>query len=163
MTFVLAASVAPYCSNLELVSPNVSLVVGLSISAGAIPVVECGVVLYCERKRDTRVSIVPLVSFFMKALNVWTALSAKPLEAGWYGADLTWRITFCFVKSSNSELVNTDPLSDTNISGNPCVAKMECKCLMVEADVGFVTDLISIHFEWASTNIRNCRPNKGPA
>ena len=50
--------------------------------------VECGVVLYCEIKHDIRVSIVPLVSFFIKALNVWTDLSARPLEAGWYGADL---------------------------------------------------------------------------
>ena len=32
------------------------------ITAGAIPMVKCGVVLYCERKRDTRVSIDPLIS-----------------------------------------------------------------------------------------------------
>ena len=65
--------------------------------------------------------------------------------------------------SSNSELVNTDPLSETNISGSPCMAKMERKCSIVAADVGFVTNLISMYFEWVSTKIRKCLPNRGPA
>ena len=54
----------------------------INISAGEMPVVVCGVIRYCRRKRDTRDSIEPLVDFFINFLNVCTALSASPLEAG---------------------------------------------------------------------------------
>ena len=73
------------------------------------PVIVYDVIRYCRRKCDT---IEPLVDFFIKYLNVCTALylSASPLEAGWYGADVIWRIPFCktleFVTCKYSAIVS---------------------------------------------------------
>jgi len=43
----------------------------------------------------------------MSDFTVCTALSARPLEAGWYGADVDvmWTIPFFLMKVSNSSLV----------------------------------------------------------
>ena len=60
----------------------------------------------------------------MAILKVCTALSASPFVAGWYGADVRYRIPFRLVNSLNSLLVKHVPLSDTIISGRPCVAKI---------------------------------------
>ena len=43
----------------------------------------------------------------MNYFKVCTALSTRPLVAGWYGAHVACQIPFCFKKSLNSELVNT--------------------------------------------------------
>ena len=66
------------------------------------------------------------MSFFIPDLNVCTARSARPFEAGWYGAVQVWRIPFDFKNSSNSALVKLVPLSVTSVSGIPKVAKVDC-------------------------------------
>ena len=53
-------------------------------------------------------------------------------------------------KDSNSELVKTDPLSVTSISGRPWVAKIERNFSIVTAEVAADTDLTSTHFERVS-------------
>ena len=53
------------------------------------------------------------------------AHSANPFEAGWYGAEVTWKMLFCLVNNLNSSLVMIEALSVTSISGNPYVAKTD--------------------------------------
>ena len=86
-------------------------------SAGDVPVVECGVIRYVRRNREIRSSSGMDGAFLRYVLKVWTALSAR--VAGWHGAEVLCRIPLRRMKSSNSELVKTDPLSDTNSSGIP--------------------------------------------
>ena len=88
-------------------------------SAGDVPVVECGVIRYVRRNREIRSSSGMDGAFLRYVLKVWTALSARPLVAGWYGAEVLCRIPLRRMNSSNSELVKADPLSDTNSSGMP--------------------------------------------
>ena len=57
--------------------------------AGEILVVVCEVIWYWNRNRDKHVRTAPSVVFLSPDLNVWTARSARPLEAGWYGATVT--------------------------------------------------------------------------
>ena len=132
-----------------------------SSSAGDRPVVVWGVILYLNKNLDNLVSSDPPWIHLIPCLKVWTALSANPFEAGWYGAVCVCVTPFVFKKSSNSSLVNTAPLSVTILSGRPCVAKMTLSFSIVAADVAAWTGMI--HLEWASTNTRNIRPKNGPA
>lgn len=58
-----------------------------SNSASEIPVLECGVKQYENRKRDMVVSMGIVGSaFLITVFKICTARSANPLVAGWYGA-----------------------------------------------------------------------------
>ena len=92
-------------------------------SAGALPVAVAGVKCWLKRNLVILVSISLVDIFFMADLKVWMALSVSPLEEGWYREERTWRMAFLSTNSWNSALVNGVPLSDTNNSGRPCVAK----------------------------------------
>ena len=81
-----------------------------SSSAGDTPVVVCGVSQYWNRKWEIWVCRDPGDGFLMKSLNVWTALSASLLVAGWKRALVEWQIPFCSKKLLNSELTNADAL-----------------------------------------------------
>ena len=94
---------------------------------------------YLNRKQASRVSNDPGSDFFILSLNVCTARSASPFDAGWYGADVTCRIQFRFVKSVNSLLVRTLPLSVTSISGSPWVASVDLIFSIVGDDVAELT------------------------
>ena len=56
-------------------------------------------------------------------LAVWTARSAAPLLWAWYGELVRWAKSHCSANLANSSLANCGPLSLTNSSGLPCVAK----------------------------------------
>ena len=71
------------------------------------------------------------VSLYIMIVNVFTALSASPLEEGWYGDVFTWRIPFLVTNSENSALVNGVPLSETMTFGIPCIENSVCKCSIV--------------------------------
>ena len=86
-------------------------------SAGGTPVIEWGVRRYLKRNLTTLVGMEPSSFFSMLRLKDWTARSANPLVAGWYGAERKWRIPFLSMKALNSALVNCAPLSDMNTSG----------------------------------------------
>ena len=92
-------------------------------SAGATPVVERGVMRYWKRKREICVSrLTPPGSF----LSVCTALSARPLDAGWYGALVRCLMPLRWTNAANSSLVKAVPLTETITSGNPWVEKTSC-------------------------------------
>ena len=57
----------------------------------------------------------------------------------------------------------TIPLSETMVSGNPCVANNPRSCSMVTCVVAECTTFASIHFEYASTPSRIILPSVGPA
>ena len=104
-------------------------------SAGEIPVLLCGVILYLNRKRDNFVSTYdPSLSFLIPSLKVCTARSTKPFDAGWYGGVLTCRTLLRLRKSANSSLVKFAALSETITSGRPSVANVVLNRLMVAAD-----------------------------
>ena len=67
------------------------------------------------------------------------------------------------LNSLNSSLVKHVPLSDTVVSGRPCVAKILCSFSMVYDVAVDGTTSTSNHLECASTRIRNCFPRNGPA
>ena len=137
------------------VRPNIS-------KAGDIPVDVCGVVRYANRKRDNLVSRGP-VSFFIPSLKVCTALSARPFEAGWYGATFWWAIPFSPTNFWNSALVKTVALSETITRGNPKIEKIFLSFSMVETEVVLDIMWTSNHLLCASTTTRNIFPRKGPA
>ena len=94
-----------------------------------------GVMRYLNRNRASHVSNDPGSHFFVLSLNVCMARSANPFNARWYGADVTCRIPFCFVKSS----VKTLPLLVTSISGNPWVVNIDLIFSIVDSDVAELT------------------------
>ena len=55
------------------------------------------------------------------------------------------------------------PLSDTNISGIPCVEKTLSKAAIVEVVVACLSEMTSGHFEWVSRMIRYVQLSIGPA
>ena len=113
----------------------------ISSSAGATPVLECGVRRYRNRNRQICASrLPPLSDFLMAVLSVCTPLSANPLEAGWYGALVRCLMPFARVKAANSALVNGVPLSETSTSGRPCVPKTDLSLSMVDWDVAVHQD-----------------------
>ena len=63
--------------------------------------------------------VVDAYSKWMEVRPVKSATSARPLVAGWYGAEVLCRIPLRHINSSNSELVKADSLSETNSSGMP--------------------------------------------
>ncbi len=83
----------------------------------------------------------------MSSLKVCTALSAKPLDEGWYGADVTCVIPFYVMNSLVCSLTKHCALSDTIISGIPRVLKLFLKQFSVFADVADATGYTSNHFE----------------
>ena len=69
----------------------------------------------------------PCATFFRPRLTICTVRSANPFEAGWYGAEVRWRIPFAFKNASRSSLVKQVPLSVTNVSGMPNCATELCR------------------------------------
>ena len=63
---------------------------------------------------------------------------------------MLFRVTNCL----NSALVKQVPLSETMVSGKPCVANNPRSCSMVTCVVAECTTFASIHFEYASTTTR---------
>ena len=57
-------------------------------SEGDTPVVACGVMRYAKSIFANRVLKVPSVSFFRPLFTICTARSARPLLAGWWGAEV---------------------------------------------------------------------------
>ena len=119
---------------LEMTSPPLSATLGFMLSRGECslrfirilhgisPVVECGVVRYGNRILDKRVCRSPS-DLPSPCLITCTALSAGPLEGGWYGGEVLCWMLFFSTNSLNSLLLKQDPLSLTNTSGVPWVAK----------------------------------------
>ena len=52
-------------------------------------------------------------------LQLPTAYSANPLDAGWYGSEVICSIPFPTRNEANSSLTKHDPLSDAIVSGIP--------------------------------------------
>ena len=103
------------------------------------------------------------LAFRSAFLSVYTALSAKPFVAGWYGAEVICLTPFLFKNVRNSALVKAVPLSDTTVSGNPCVANTDLRTERTFPELVEDTMCASIHFECASTNTKKIFPIKGPA
>ena len=80
-----------------------------------------------------------------------------------YGEALTCVIPVCLIKFSNSLLVNTDPLSETIMSGKPWVEKINLNFSIVTAEVAAVTGWTSSHLECESVNTKKYLPKHGPA
>ena len=97
------------------------------------------------------------------AFFVSTALSVIPFEAGWYGGENKCIMPFLFIKLAISTLAKLVTLSDTNVSGNPCVMNISTCYDLVFAVVVEPICFTSNHFECASTSIRNICPLNGPA
>lgn len=76
------------------------------------PVVEWGASLFCKRNHDNLVWSKPPAIIFFPFLNVWTAFSAWPLEAGLKGA---WQ---------TPEKLKIAILSKTIVSGRPYFANI---------------------------------------
>ena len=72
-------------------------------------------------------------------------------------------IKFFLKNSPKTSLTKAGPLSDTILSGRPCVANMLRSLSTVVAAFMEATGTTSNHFEWASTTIRKIFPMKGPA
>ena len=102
-------------------------------------------------------------SFFNPVLKVFTALSAGPLEAGWYGGDVKCLIPLYCKKDSNSWLTKADPLSVTMVCGIPNCANNTRSLSVTATDVVVDIGNTSIHLLWASTTIRKLCPMNGPA
>mgnify|MGYP000146866227 CR=1 FL=1 len=83
---------------------------------GVSPVVVCGVVRYLNK---TLISLVskPPSECLSPSFTMLTAFSARPFDAGWYGATVMCLTSFCSIKASNSLLVKYVLLSDTTVSG----------------------------------------------
>lgn len=71
--------------------------------------------------------------------------SASPLDAGWYGADVTCRIPFVARKSANSALVKHVPLFVTIVSGSPKQANNGRNSSITAAEVAECVQKASIH------------------
>ena len=84
-------------------------------SAGAIPVVLCGVILYWKKILTMRASKVPSVTFFKPFFRLCTARSTNPFKDGWYRDDLVWQMAFNSKYDWNSWLVKYAALSETTV------------------------------------------------
>ena len=80
----------------------------------------------------------------------WTALSANPLDAGWYRAEVVCLTTFLRINSSNSRLAKPVPLSVTTISGSPNLAESDPSSSMTQLEEVEDVQTASIHLECAS-------------
>ena len=89
--------------------------------------------------------------------------SARPLDAGWYGATQKCFIPLALQKFENSEETNCGPLSLTSCLGRPCIANVPSKTFIVLVTVVDVMSTISGHLEKALTSIKKVLPIKGPA
>ena len=98
------------------------------------------------------------VILFKPSFTVWTALSAKPFDEGWYGAVVKCLMPFRRMNSSNSFDTNAGPLSDPRVSGKPCVVKVTHNFSMAADDVVDGTMCTSIYFEYASTMMSSVLP-----
>ena len=94
----------------------------------------------------------------MPDFKVSAVLSARPLEAGWYGADVMWTIPFFLTKVSNSSLVKFGALSEIKLSGTPCCANIALSLQTVAVDVVESMMCVSIHFDVASIATTNILP-----
>ena len=91
--------------------------------------------------------------------------SAKPLVAGWLGAEVKCLIPFLLRNCWNSSDLNCDPLSLTNWAGTPYLANKFWRGSMVFAQVVvFILSLsICSHLECASTTTESMLLRKSPA
>ena len=87
------------------------------------------------------------VSLFMADLKLCTQRSARPLLAGWYGADVMCLIPFLLRNSWNSSDLNCGPLSLTNWAETPYLANKFWSFSMVFAEVVVFIFSISNHLE----------------
>ena len=101
--------------------------------------------------------------FFKVLLKIWTARSANPFVAGCYGAEVRCLIPLRLIKTQNSSLVKTLPLSETRISGKPNVANIVRKAEIVLLDVAEHTGCTSIHLEWASIKYQEHLSHEWPS
>ena len=93
-----------------------------SISAGEIPVVECGVTLYLSKNLESlSCNESPSVSC-NPCLKVRMARSANPFVEGWYGADVT-----CTTPLSDKLLKLFTSKSGSIVSNNLLWKTMDCK------------------------------------
>ena len=68
-------------------------------------------------------------------LKVCTALSARPFAAGWYSADVIWRMPLGLTNAWNFSETNFARLSLTICSGIPNLVNKSLRPLMVELKV----------------------------
>ena len=99
----------------------------INSSAGLIPVVVCAVFRYWNKKLDSLSSRVPVLIFFNPLLRVCTALSARPFEAGWYGAVVTCLMPLEFSAGEHGSIVCHNSLRES----------MRCKNLIKFPDGSF--------------------------
>ena len=107
----------------------------INSSEGDMPLVECGVRLYTNRKRRRLCSMIPLPIRFNPDLTVCTARSASPCVEGWYGAVVMWRIPESLQNSWNYVFTKHVVLSHTIVSGILCVLNNSRSLLIVLVDV----------------------------
>lgn len=102
-------------------------------------------------------------SLFVADLKLHTQFSARPLMAGWYGADVKCLIWFLSRNIWNSSDWNCGPLPLTNLDGTPYWVNKFCSFSVV-----FVEVMVSIfstlnRLQWASTTIKSMQPRMGLA
>ena len=98
----------------------------------------------------------------MASLNVRTACSALPLDAGWYGDEKHKQTPLALRNSFISPATNFGPLSATISPGYPCIANKPRRAVIVEPALVEDIGTISIYLDFASTSIRNIPPLKEP-
>lgn len=100
-----------------------------NISAKVSSVTVWGVFLYVNRNRTSHCwGETDCTSSLVQAfLNVYTACSTAPLDAGWLGGDSMWQTPLLLRNCSNSADVNGGQLSDTSTFGKPYDQKGSCK------------------------------------
>ena len=76
-------------------------------------------------------------------LKIFTALSARPFVAGWYGADVIWRMPLDLTNAWHSSEKNCAPLSLTICSGISNLANESRRTSMVEYEVLELTGITS--------------------
>ena len=99
-----------------------------------------------KQNMDTLSSIELVLSFRSDCLNDCTALSASPLDDGWYGGDGRCLIPFRLKNDSNSALVKFRALSVTIREGRPNSANAPRRAVMIADVVEFIIRT-SIHLE----------------
>ena len=87
--------------------------------------------------------------------KICTNLSARPLVAGCYGADVIRRIPLDLMKAWNSSELTCGPLSLTICSGIPNLANRSCRTSKVLLVVVELTGISSGHLLCASTTTKN--------
>ena len=94
----------------------------INSSPGETPVVEWGIALYSNKNSASQCHM-DRWSFrlfaFSEHFNVCTNLSARPLVAGWYGADRMCLMWFLCRNCVNSDDINCSPFSETSCSTKP--------------------------------------------